>query len=239
MQWTRPLPLIILLLACGTRAASPQKCPTGDAPVSNPASITGTLEYHPGVYAWYGVHPAQSICGQTVVQVELDDKAAFREAHRFIECEVTVTGNLFVPDTGYWSTSLGVTDAHIQPGSSCKPGQPLPDYSAIPIPSSVRSYKVAATYNPKTYDFSAQVHDASGKSLSPWQQYVSDLGNGARDLQRMFCAEGFHASAPKDALGQPDLQANVDPDFPGAIEVAIPIDSTVQVSFTCTRSTSN
>ena len=103
----------------------------------------------------------------------------------------------------------------------------------------MRSYKVAATYDPNTFDFSAQVHDApSGKLLAPWQQYVSDVGNGARDLQRLYCAEGFVASNPKDALGQPDLQANIDPDSPDAIEVAIPNDSTVQMSFVCTRSSS-
>ncbi len=237
MRFPGSFPLAMIFLASATVWASPQKCPTEDTRV--PASITGTLEYHPGVYAWYGVHPPEPVCGQKVIQVGFSERAAFRETHRFIGCEVTATGNLFVPDTGYWSTSLGVSDAHIQPGSACKQGDPLPDYSAIPVPSSVRSYKVAATYDPNTFDFSAQVHDApSGKLLAPWQQYVSDVGNGARDLQRLYCAEGFVASNPKDALGQPDLQANIDPDSPDAIEVAIPNDSTVQMSFVCTRSSS-
>ncbi|MGC1359865.1 MAG: hypothetical protein WA826_01705 [Silvibacterium sp.] len=227
----------MIFLASATVWAAPQKCPTETDTPNTPAFIIGTLEYHPGVYAWYGVHPSDPVCGQKVIQVGLSDSAAFREAHRFVGCEVTATGNLFVPDTGYWSTSLGLTDAHIQPGSACQKGDPLPDYSAIPVPPSVYRYKVAATYNPKTEDFSAQVHDAaSEKLLSPWQQYVSDVGNGARDLQRMYCAEGFVASAPKDALGQPDLQANIDPDSPDAIEVALPNDSTVQISFVCTRS---
>ncbi|MGC2163789.1 MAG: hypothetical protein WA634_17925 [Silvibacterium sp.] len=224
-----------LILASSFAWAAPQKCPTETT--TAPASVTGTLEYHPGVYAWYGIRPAQPVCEQKIIQVGLSDRAAFREAHRFVGCEVTATGNLFVPDTGYWSVPLGITDAHIQPSKACKQGDPLPDYSAVPIPSSVQRYKVVATYNPKTFDFSAQVHDASsGKSLSPWQTYATDTGNGARDLQRMFCAEGFQTSAPKDALGQPDLQANIDPDDPQAIEVAIPTDATVQVSFICTRS---
>jgi hypothetical protein len=146
---------------------------------------------------------------------------------------------LFVPDTGYGSTPLGITDARIQPSPACKPGDPLPDYSAIPIPSTLHRYKVVATYNPKTFDFSAQAFDASsGKSLSPWQTYATDTGNGARDLQRMFCADGFQASDPKDATGQSSLQANTDPDSPEAIEVAIPSDATVQLSFVCTRSAS-
>jgi hypothetical protein len=237
MRLTRPLPLAIIFLATASLWGSPQSCPTESTDV--PASITGALEYHPGVYAWYGVRAAQPVCGQKVIQVGLSESAAFREAHRFVGCEVTATGNLFVPGTGYWSTSLGITDAHIQPGSTCQQGKPLPDYSAIPIPSSVRSYKIVTTYDPKTFDFSAQVHDAStGKSLSPWQQYVSDVGNGARDLQRMYCAEGFLASDPRDALAKPDLQANIDPDSPQAIEVALPNDSIVQVSFVCTRSPS-
>jgi hypothetical protein len=220
--------------------ASAQQCPTENTNV--PASVTGTLEYHPGVYAWYGLRPAQPICEQKVIQIGLSDKAEFRQAHKFIGCEVTATGNLFVPDTGYWSATLGLTEAHIQPDPSCKPGQPLPDYSSTPLPSTLRRYKVVATYNPTTFDFSAQVfsaqvHDAaSGPSLSPWQRYASDTGNGGRDLQRMFCADGFLASDPKDVLNRPDLQANVDPDSPQAIEVAIPSDAPVQVSFVCTRS---
>jgi hypothetical protein len=238
MQFTRPFPLAIVLLAAAALWAQPQKCPTDTTDV--PITITGTLEYHPGVYAWYGVRPAQPICGQKVLQVGFDDSAAFRDAHRFLGCEVAATGNLFVPVTGYWSTSPGITDAHVQPDKSCKQSEPLPDYSAVPIPSAIRRYKVAATYDPKTLDFSAQARDASsGKSLSPWQTYASDAGNGARDLQRMYCAEGFQASDPRDASGQPSLQASVDPDFPQAIAVAIPDDSTqVQISFVCTRSAS-
>jgi hypothetical protein len=239
MRITWPFPLAIILLAGTTLWAQPQKCPT-DEGNDVPASITGTLEYHPGVYAWYGIRPAQPACGQKVIQVGFDDSAAFRDAHRFVACEVTATGNLFVPITGFWSTSPGITDARVQPDTSCKPGEPLPDYSAIPIPSTLRRYKVVASYDPKTLDFSAQAYDASsGKSLSPWQTYASDTGNGARDLQRMYCAEGFLASDPKDASGQSDLQAAVDSDFPQAIAVAIPDDSTqVQLSFICTRSTS-
>lgn len=218
--------------------AAPQQCPTEDtAADAIPASITGTLEYHPGVYAWYGVTPAQPLCEQKVIQVGLSDKAEFREAHKFVGCEVTVTGNLFVPDTGYWFVPLGITDAHIQPDTTCKQGEPLPDYSSPPLPSTLHRYKVVATYNPTTFDFSAQVNDASGQPLSPWQRYVSDAGNGGRDLQRMYCADGFRASDPRDALNQPDLQANLDPDSPQAIEVAIPSDAIVHVSFVCTRST--
>ena len=234
MRFTRLFPLALLLFATTLRA-QPQKCPA-DGGGFVPITITGTLEYHPGVYAWYGVHPAQPICGQKIIQLGFDDSTQFRQAHRFVGCEVTATGNLFVPDTGYWTTSLGITDAQIKPGSACKPGDPLPDYSAVPISSTIKRYKVVATYNPKTFDFFAQAFDAAGKPLSPWQTYATDTGNGARDLQRMFCADGFLASDPRDATGQPDLQANVDPDYPSAIEVALPNDSIVQLSFTCTRS---
>lgn len=237
MKLTRPC-LLLALLAGTHLSAQQQKCPT-DGGSDIPASITGTLEYHPGVYAWFGVRPAEPLCGQKVIQIGFDDKAAFRDAHRYLACEITAAGNLFVPDTGYWSTQLGLTDAHIQPGNSCKPREPLPDYSAVPTPPSLHRYKVAATYDPKTLDFSAQTSDAaSGKPLSPWQTYASDAGNGGHDLQRMYCADGFVASDPKDANGQPSLQANIDPDSPQAIEVSIPSDSIVKLSFTCTRSSS-
>jgi hypothetical protein len=239
MRLPRLFPLVLLLLASSALRAQPQKCPTDDS-LNLPVSITGTLEYHSGVYAWYGVRPIQPLCDQKVIQLGLADSAAFRDAHRFIGCEVTATGNLFVPITGYWSTPLGITDAHLQPGKSCKPGDPLPDYAAIPIPSTLRRYKVVAAYDPKTETFSAQAFDAStGKPLTPWQTYAADAGNGARDLQRMFCAEGFSASDPKDPTGQSSLQANVDPDFPDAIEVSIPdTTTTVNVTFTCTRANS-
>ena len=228
---------LLIALAIATLRAVPQQCPTENTDV--PASVTGALEYHPGVYAWYGLRPPHPVCGQKVIQVGLVDSAAFRAAHQFAGCKVTVTGNLFVPDTGYWSVPLGMTDAHIQADKTCKRGKPLSDYSSAPIPSTLHRYKVVATYNPKTFDFSAQVHDASsGQSLSPWQRYVSDAGNGGRDLQRMFCADGFLASDSRDALNQPDLQANVDPGLPQAIEVALPNESIVQVSFVCTRSAS-
>ncbi len=236
MPLPRLFPLTLILLATTLRA-QPQKCPDEATSITIPATINGTLEYHPGVYAWYGLRPSQPACGQKVIQLGFDDHAAFLAAHRFIGCEVTATGNLFVPNTGYWSTPLGITDARIQPDKSCKPGDSLPDYSAIPIPFTLRKYKIVATYDPKTFDFSAQAFDPSGKPLSPWEAYANDIGNGARDLQRMFCANGFSASDPKDASGQPSLQANVDPDDPSAVEVAIPDDTTpVHVSFTCTRS---
>ncbi|MFZ0664020.1 MAG: hypothetical protein WAM66_15130 [Acidobacteriaceae bacterium] len=228
---------LLIALSSATLWAAAQQCPTENTDV--PASVTGALEYHSGVYAWYGLRPTHPVCGQKVIQLGLNDKGEFRAAHQFVGCEVTVTGNLFVPDTGYWSAPLGITDAHIRAAKTCKPGKPLPDYSTIPIPSALHRYKVAATYTPKTFTFSAQVHDASsGQSLSPWQRYASDTGNGGRDLQRMFCADGFLASDPKNALNQPDLQANVDPGLPQAIEVAIPSELIVQVSFVCTRSAS-
>lgn len=143
-----------------------------------------------------------------------------------------------VPATGYWSAPLGVTESHIQSSKSCKQGVPLPDYSAIPIPSTVKSYKVTATYNPKTYFFMARVSDAvSGKSLSPWQTYVSDAGNGARDLQRMFCAEGFIASNPESTTNS-QIELGAEDDMPRAIEVMLQDDSSLQrVSFVCSRST--
>lgn len=235
MQLTRICILTLSFLASGMLWAATQKCPTEETDV--PVTIAGTLEYHPGVYAWYGVSPVQSICGQKVIQLGFEDGAAFREAHRFIGCKVIAVGNLFVPDTGYWSAPMGITNAHIHQDQTCKQGGPLPDYSAIPIPSTVQRYRVTANYNPKTLNFSAQARDAaSGKSLSPWQTYATDVGNGARDLQRMYCAEGFLASDPKDAFAQPDLQAAVDSDFPQAIDVVLPNNSSVQVSFLCTRS---
>lgn len=235
MQFARRFPVILIVLAGSTFPAQPQQCPTETKDV--PASVNGTLDYHPGVYAWYGLHPAQPVCGQKVLQVGLDSPAEFREAHRFVGCEVTVSGNLLLPATGYWSVPLGVVDARIRADKTCKQGQPLPDYSAIPIPSTLKRYKIIASYDPKTEIFSAQAYDiSSGKSLSPWQAYASDSGNGGRDLQRMFCAEGFVASDPRDTNGKTSLQANADPDFPQAIEVELPNDSIVQVSFVCTRS---
>ena len=256
MQFTRPLSFALIALVNTTAWASQQdrsrlelkqncarlelkqNCARLESmpPSSVALSTGGTLEYHPGVYAWYGIRMDAPYCGQQVIQVGFDDKAEFRAAHRFLGCRVTVTGNLFLPDTGYWSAQLGLTEAHIQPDNACKQGEPLPDYSAVPIPATLRRYRVVATYNPKTLDFSAQAFDtSSGKPLSPWQTYATDSGNGARDLQRMFCADGFLASDPKDAQGQPNLQANVDPDAPQAIEVAIPSDLVVQLSFVCTR----
>lgn len=230
--------LTVLLLTTTALHAQTQKCPTQDS--SNvPATIAGTLEYHPGVYAWYGLRPSQPVCGQSVIQIGFGDSAAFRETHRFVGCTVTASGNLFVPDTGYWTAPLGLTDAHLTPAYACKEGAPLPDYSAIPIPASLHRYKVAATYDPKTFTFSAQAHDdATGKPLSPWQTYASDAGNGARDLQRFACADGFIASNPADAAGHPSLQASVDPDFASTIDVAIPSDAIVQLTFLCTRSVS-
>lgn len=234
MRFTQPLSLALVFLAGAPLWAQPQKCPTESTDI--PASITGILEYHPGVYAWYGLRPAQPLCGQKVIQLGFDDSADFRAAHRFLGCQVTASGNLFVPATGYWSAQLGITDAHVQPDATCKLGEPLPDYSAVPIPATLHRYRIVASYDPKTETFSAQSYDTtSGKPLSPWQTYATDSGNGARDLQRMFCADGFVASDPKDAQGKPNLQANADPDFPQAIEVAIPNDSSVQLSFVCNR----
>lgn len=237
MRLTPNALFIAMLLAAFSLQAASQQCPTENGP-GIATSITGTLEYHPSAYAWYGVRPAQPLCGQQIIQVAFDDTAGFRNAHRFVGCQVTATGNLFLPDTGSWSTSPGLIDAHLQPSTTCKLGQPLPNYAAMPIPASLKQYKITATYNPKTFDFSAQVQDTAGKPLNPWQQYVTDHGNGARDLQRMFCANGFAASDPKNALNQPDLQSNTDPDFPGAIQVTIPSSAIVQLSFTCTRSAS-
>jgi hypothetical protein len=233
MKLTRPLLFAFILLSGKVLWAAPQKCPTETTDVST--SITGQFEYHPGVYGWYGLRPAQPICGQRVIQLGLDNNTAFRQAHRFVGCQVTATGNLFVPDTGYWSTSLGMTHAHIQPGNACKPGQALPDYSAVPIPSALQRYKVIANYDPKTEIFSAKVYEAaSDKPLTPWQRYATDSGNGGRDLQRMFCAADFLASNPVVVIPH-GLQVDVDLDLPQAVDVVLENDSSVHVSFTCAR----
>lgn len=239
MRFTPPSLLLAILLAALVPSATAQQCPSDTSQV--PATITGTLEYHPGVYSWYGLRPAQPFCAQKLIRVspgDSRDSAASRRAHQFIGCEVTATGTLSIPGSGPWYPAMEITGARIQPASTCKLGEALPDYTAIPIPSSLRRYKVVATYNPKTFQFSAQVYDAfTGNPLSPWQRYATDAGNGGRDLQRMFCAEGFEASDAQDSSGQPSLQANIDPDSPDAVEVAIPDSSTmVQLSFTCTRS---
>ena len=228
---------LLAILFTATLHAQTQKCPA-DETSSAPATLTGALEYHPGVYAWYGLRPAQPLCGKSAIQLVFSDSAAFRQTHRFVGCTVTASGNLFIPATGYYTADLAILDAHLTPAPSCKQGSPLPDYSAVPIPASLHRYKVTASYDPKTFIFSAQARDAAtGKPLTPWQTYTTDDGNGARDLQRMYCADGFAVSSPTDTAGHPSLQANVDPDFPVAIDVAIPSDATVQLSFTCTRST--
>lgn len=225
----------LIALSSTTLWAAPQVCPTESTDV--PISITGALEYHPGVYDWYGLRTTVPVCGQEVISVGLGSSVAFRETHRFAQCKVTVTGKLIVPVTGYWSTALAITEAHIQPAKNCKQGKPLPDYSAIPIPSGVRAYEVTASYDPSTYLFFARVHDAlSGRLLSPWQSYISDSGNGARDLQRMFCAEGFTASQPK-SITHLQIEPTVDSDMPRAIDVELEDNShTLEVSFTCNRS---
>ena len=238
MRLNRPSLLLAVLLATAAPSATAEQCPSDTSQV--PATVTGTLEYHPGVYAWYGLRPAQPFCAQKVIRVSPGDSrnsAAFRRSHQFIGCEVTANGTLFIPGSGPWYPPMEITDAHLQPGNACKSGEPLPDYSAVPIPSILRRYKVVATYNPKTFDFSAQIYDAfTGKPLSPWQRYATDVGNAGRDLQRMFCADGFSASDPTDPSGQPSLQANVDPDSSDAVEVAIPDSTTiVHLSFVCTR----
>lgn len=238
MSSARPSQLLLILLATSAPWAIPQQCPSDTSQI--PATVTGTLEYHPGVYDWYGLRPAQPFCAQKVIRISPGDgrnSAAFRRAHQFIDCEVTATGTLSIPGSGPWYPAMEITDAHILPSSACKHGEPLPDYTTIPIPSALRRYKVVATYNPKTFQFSAQVYDAfTGNPLSPWQRYATDAGNGGRDLQRMFCAEGFEASDAQDSSGQPSLQANIDPDSADAVEVAIPDSSTVvQLSFVCTR----
>lgn len=231
---SRIVPYILLALTSASLCAASQTCPTESTDVS--ASLTGTLEFHPGVYAWYGLRTPTRICGQRVVSIGLGDSAVFRETHRFVGCTVAISGKLMVPDTGYWSTPLGLIEPHIQPEKSCIQGKPLPDYSAISIPSTVENYQVTAIYDPSTYLFSANARDAStGKLLSPWQTYVTDSGNGARDLQRMFCAEGFTASQPKQVT-QTQNEPTIDSDMPRAIDVLIADTSVVQVSFVCRRS---
>lgn len=223
-----------MIFGCSGLWALPQKCPTDSGGV--PVSVTGTLEYHPGVYGWYGLRTTIPVCRQKVISVGMGSSAEFRETHRFANCRVTVTGKLLFPDTGYWSTMLAITGAHIQATKDCKQGKPLPDYSTIPIPPTLRIYKVTASYNPKTYLFSGHIHDAStGKLLAPWQTYVSDSGNGARDFQRMYCAEGYTASNPK-SVTQMQNEPTIDNDMPRAIDVVVEDTNTVEVSFECRRS---
>jgi hypothetical protein len=234
---------LAFVLTCGVLAtevsphwASAQKCPSDNPPSDVPATLAGTLEYHPGVYAWYGVITPQPVCGEKTIQIGFNENAAYREAHRWVGCEVTVTGKLMIPVTGYWSTPLGLTEASVKPKAGCTAGEAMPNYSKIQIPPAVTKYKVIAEYDPATTIFTAQAIDfPSGKPLEPWQAYTSDMGNGARDLQRIFCADGFVASSPQGE-GNAKVSLGSADDMPGAIALELEDNSPRQeVRFTCTR----
>jgi hypothetical protein len=214
-------------------AAVPQKCPTETSDVA--ASITGTLEYHPGAYAWYGVRTAQPVCGEKIIQIGFSNSAQFRESHQWTGCQVTVTGSLMVPVTGYWTASLGMTEAQVKPETSCKSNTPLPNYASEPVPASLKVYRVTAIYEPKTTIFTAEAREIpSGKLLTPWQRYASDSGNGARDILRMSCADGFVASNPTG--GSKLLFPLTTDDDLNAIVLGLSDDSTKQqITYICTR----
>jgi len=114
---------------------------------------------------------------------------------------VKAEGDAFVPETGYYSTRLAMTVRQVTPVGSCdlKP-VPVELRDTVAPKVDLQNYRVLGTYQNQIFD--ALVTDLNtGNSLKGWRNYATVMENGAKDVFRVFCADGFVLEDSKSISG--------------------------------------
>jgi len=178
-------------------AVKAQSCPPADQRSDGAESSTlhGTLVHFDELREWLGVKLDQSACGEKVVQLVFTGQRA-REVDAYRGCEVTVTGKLYEPATGYYSARLAMQNADVKAAPSCHPQAVQPDPSKVAVPADLTSYEASITvdYRGKGRVAAKAWRIEGAAALEPVQAYVSYELNGAADVLHFNCAGGFEVT---------------------------------------------
>jgi hypothetical protein len=184
---------VMVLLSC--RDLSAQVCPPGYGSLSKMhakevSSLHGKLIYHEDLWQWHELKLDNKTCDSESVEV-FSGKIDEKQAHRYRNCSVTITGRLFFPNAGS-ALSLAIDADKIQPDRDCKP-HPVDDLSKVPIPKTVRDYIVTiqVDYINSHTDVKIRQSAQGTTLLTPWQAYASYYLTGGRTVIWFDCAEGF------------------------------------------------
>ncbi len=200
--------LIVLAAALlASLAASAQTCPTNEGDALQPSALHGKLLLHDELREWLGIKLDRPACGEDEVQLIFPKNEDWRKAETLRGCGVTAIGNLYESPTGYYSANTAISNATLNPDSSCHPFPVRPDSSAVPIPPTVRAYRSSITvdYRGKGH-VGVKVWQGHHRRvlLKPWQAYVNYSLTGGQDVIWFDCQKDFRIGNITQVPASPD-----------------------------------
>ncbi len=186
-----------LMFQLSCLAVHAQVCPSeGLTTAKTSSTLHGKLISHEDLRQWLELKLDQQACGWGSVQVN-SGLIDLKEMHRFRDCGITITGNLFKPMTGYYSLGLAVDVDKIRPDDDCKPHPVQPDLSKYPIPATVKSYMVTIRVDYRDgghIDVKVSPTVRSTVTFTPWQAYARYSLTGSPDVIWFDCAHAFEVA---------------------------------------------
>jgi hypothetical protein len=188
------MPIVVRAQSC------PQDNHLGDAAESS--TLHGTLVHFDELREWLGVKLDHPACGEEIVGLVFTVRRA-REVDAYRGCEVTVTGKLYEPATGYYSARLAMQNADVKAAPSCHPQAVQPDPLKVAVPADLTSYQVSIVV-----DFRGKGHTeatvwragSEREKLMPTAAYLTFGLNGSAELLHFSCRVGF---AVRDVIQKP------------------------------------
>lgn len=200
--------LIVLAAALLTSLTiNAQTCPTSEGDASAPSTLHGRLLLHDELREWIGIKLDRPACEESEVQLVFSKNEDWRKAETLRGCAVTAIGVLYESPTGYYSANIAISNATLNPDSSCHTFPGRPDSSGVPIPPTVKEYQASITvdYRGKGHvDVKVwQAHDQR-VLLKPWQAYVNYLITGGEEIIWFDCQKNFRISGITQVPASPD-----------------------------------
>jgi hypothetical protein len=216
-------------------------CPSGYGSLAKEraketSSLHGKLIYNEDLRQWHEMKLDKKTCDWESVEV-VSIKIDFEQMHRYRGCDVTITGSLFFPTTGYYSLGLAIDVDKIQPDNDCKPHPVQPDLSKVPIPKTVRNYAVTIQVDYRNgghIDVQVKPTRKSAALLAPWQAYASYYLTGSKDVIWFDCADDFEMTSASQA---PKIDHEIIPSVQGDNGTVLDERSGLNtITFQCQRS---
>src|SRR5215471_14680408 len=141
------LQMILLAFLSAVGSSYAQSCPVqnsqGVGQALEASVLHGKLLYHEELRPWLGLQLDRPSCDENEVQFVFSDTADWRRAKSLRSCTVTASGKLYVSPTSYYEKNMAISDPTVTPDKSCQPSPAEGDFSAVPIPQELRTYRVS------------------------------------------------------------------------------------------------
>lgn len=199
---------ITLLISAAAEAESCPPSQTENAPEIS--TLHGKLNRFGELRNWLGIELDQPACGEKIVQLVFKSGDRNREVEALRGCEVTASGKLYEPVTGYYSAKLAIFDPDVKADASCHPQPVEPDPSKADIPADLRSYRASIVVDfrgkGRTKARAWRGQDEQN-ALRPTTAFVTYMLNGSGEVLHFNCRDGF---AVKTIRQMPKGDAPVD-----------------------------